>query len=431
MLRSCTGQLLPLNRRTFLHGTGVSLALPMLEAMSPHSTASAAGPATPSGCAKRMVIFTNAFGMYPSHFFPKETGRDYKMPQLLQPLERHRKQMTVFSNLDHGLNLGHSGSTTLLNGIESRNARHFPNGNISADQMAAEWLKATTRFPSLQTSVRAKNDLSWTRHGVNLNRINAKQLYDKLFLDLSTNGRQAQVQRYREENSILDVVMNQARSIHHKLGKNDQKKLDEYLTSVRGLEKQFAQEMEWLDHDKPKTDMRKPPTNMVNATDEYEIHLDLLALALQTDSTRIITTGLGMFNNDHGLPLSYHAYSHHGERRELVAGLVTIEKYQMQQIARFLDKLKSTDDMINGGNLLDHTMVLFGCGMSTGHHSNKNLPMFLAGGGFKHGEHQSTPEQKSQRVPACNLLLSMLQNFGLEIDQFGTSTGTLTGLETI
>ena len=114
-----------------------------------------------------------------------------------------------------------------------------------------------------------------------------------------------------------------------------------------------------------------------------------------------------------------------------MAGLVAIEKFQMEQIARFLDKLTSTDDMINGGNLLDHTMVLFGCGMSTGHHSNKNLPMFLVGGGFKHGEHQSSPAQKSQRVPACNLLLSMLQNFGLQVDKFGTSTATLTGLETI
>ena len=237
---------MPLNRRTFLHGAGVSLALPMLEAMSPHSTAFGAGPKGPAGPAKRMVIFTNAFGMYPSHFFPKETGSGYKMPQLLQPLERHRKQMTDFSNLDHGLNLGHGGSTTLLNGIESPNAGHFPNGNISADQMAAEWLKATTRFPSLQTSVRAKNDLSWTRHGVNLNRINAKHLYDKLFLDLSINGKQEHAQRYREENSILDVVMDQARSVHKKLGKNDQEKLDEYLTSVRGLEKQFAQEIEGI-----------------------------------------------------------------------------------------------------------------------------------------------------------------------------------------
>ena len=418
---------MPLNRRTFLQGAGVSLALPMLEAMCPHSNAFASGLAGP---AKRMVIFTNAFGMYPPDFFPQETGSGYKMPQLLKPLERHRKQMTVFSNLDHGLNLGHSGSTTLLNGIERQNASHFPNGNISADQMAAEWLKATTRFPSLQTNVRGKNNLSWTRHGVNLNAIDAKHLYDKLFLDLSQKGKREQAQRFREEASILDVILDQAMSVHRKLGKNDQKKLEEYLTSVRGLEKQFSQEKQWLDEEKPKTTLGVPPTNMVNAIDEYEIHLDLLALALQTDSTRIITTGLGMVNNDHGLPLSYHAYSHHGERRELVAGLVAIEKFQMEQIARFLDKLKSTDDMINGGNLLDHTMVLFGCGMSTGHHSNKNLPMFLVGGGFKHGEHQSSPTQKSQRVPACNLLLSMLQNFGLEIDQFGTSTATLTGLET-
>ncbi|MGE4562481.1 MAG: hypothetical protein AAEC10_06070, partial [Rhodospirillales bacterium] len=132
---------------------------------------------------------------------------------------------------------------------------------------------------------------------------------------------------------------------------------------------------------------------------------------------------------DLDLPLTYHAYSHHGELPELVEGLVAIEKFQMEWVARFLDHLKETEDPLNGGTLLDHTMVLFGCGMATGHHSNRNLPIFLSGGGFKHGEHKAYPANKESKVPLCNLLLTMLQNFGVETDRFGTSTGTFIGLE--
>tara|TARA_Y100001934_G_scaffold11661_1_gene14761 strand:+ start:11833 stop:13140 length:1308 start_codon:yes stop_codon:yes gene_type:complete len=405
-----------MNRRTFLRGTGVALALPVQDAMG----------AVKAGKVKRMVVFSNAFGMYPDAFFPKEAGANYRMPELLQPLERHRKQLTVFSNLDHGLNLGHAGSATFLNGIEAQDAAHFPDGNISMDQRAAEWMKAATRFPSLQTSVRGgKHRMSWTRNAVNLHAIGCRSLFDQLFLDLDAKGRAKQGERFEQENSILDVVRDQARSVHLRLGRNDQDKLEEYLTAIRGLEKRFAQEAQWLHRDKPRTQLAAPDQKVADTATEHEMHMELLALALQTDSTRIITTEFGTQNGDHDLPLSYHAYSHHGERPELVQGLMAIEKFQMGHIARFLDRLKRTEDPLNGGNLLDHTMVLFGCGMSTGHHSNKNLPLFLAGGGFKHGEHKVFPADKSDRTPACNLLLTLLQQFGLEIDQFGTSTGTL------
>ena len=422
-----------IQRRHFLKGVGVTLALPLMESMLPAGDPAegAAEQTNPKKRPlKRMVSFSNAFGMYPSAFFPEEPGASYRMPDLLKPLERHRREKTVFSNLDHGLNLGHAGTPTLLNGIESKNARFHPDGNISLDQRAAEWLKATNRFPSLQTSVRgAKNSLSWTRNAVNLHGIGCQALYDKLFLDLSEQGRARQDQRYEQEASILDVVLDQAKSVHRKLGKNDQRKLDEYLNSVRGLEKRLAQESQWLHENKPRTQLSAPPMRFDRIEDEYDVHMELLALALQTDSTRIITTDLGMQPGDLDLSLTYHAYSHHGELPELVEGLIAIEKFQMGWVARFLDRLKETEDPLNGGTLLDHTMVLFGCGMATGHHSNRNLPMFLAGGGFKHGEHKAYPANKESKVPLCNLLLTMLQNFGVETVRFGTSTGTLTRLE--
>lgn len=417
-------------RRHFLKCAGVTLALPVMESLVSERTHSQAASDTRS--VKRMVVFSNAFGMYPSAFFPEEVGTDYRMPELLQPLERHRRDMTVFSNLDHGLNVGHAGTPTLLNGIESKNARYYSDGNISVDQRAAEWLKATTRFPSLQTSVRgAKNSLSWKRNAVNLHGIGCKQLYDKLFLNLDEEGRVQQDQRYDQEASILDVVLVQAKTVHDKLGKNDQHKLDEYLNSVRSLEKRFAQESQWLHKNKPQTLLPVPLDRFESIGDEYDAHMELLALALQTDSTRIITTDFGMQPGDHDLSLIYHAYSHHGELPDLVNGLIAIEKHQMECVARFLDRLKETEDSLNGGTLLDHTMVLFGCGMATGHHSNRNLPVFLAGGGFKHGRHYASPADKTIKIPLCNLLLLMLQNFGVEADQFGTSTGTFTGLELV
>ena len=156
--------------------------------------------------------------------------------------------------------------------------------------------------------------------------------------------------------------------------------------------------------------------------------MELMALAIETDSTRIMTLSSGFANGDFGLQEGYHGFSHHGERPDHTDALKKIElSTKSRQMAYLIDLLKEKEDPINGGTLFDHTMILFGCGMATGTHSCKNMPLVLAGGGFKLGEHVVLPEGKFERVKACNLLLSMLQNFGLEVDRFGTSTGTLTG----
>ena len=157
--------------------------------------------------------------------------------------------------------------------------------------------------------------------------------------------------------------------------------------------------------------------------------MELIALAIETDSTRVLTLASGFANGDFGLQGGYHGFSHHGERPDHTAALQLIEGNQIAQMAHLIGLLKAKADPINGGTLFDHTMILFGCGMATGTHSCRNLPLVLAGGGFKLGEHRVFPEDKPERVKACNLLLSMLQNFGVEADRFGTSTGTLTGLE--
>jgi len=227
--------------------------------------------------------------------------------------------------------------------------------------------------------------------------------------------------------SSLDTVLDKAKAVNRELGKQDQEKFAEYLDSVRDLEKKIDQQRPWLDRPKPTTEMAEPRPAPQTA-DEMKIMMELMALAIETDSTRVMTLSSGFANGDFGLQGGYHGFSHHGELPEKTEALKLIEGNQIAQMAYLIELLKGKEDSINGGTLFDHTMILFGCGMATGTHSCKNMPLVLAGGGFKLGDHRALPEGKTERVKACNLLLSMLQNFGLEVDQFGTSTGTRVGL---
>ena len=416
-----------LNRRTFLRGSGVALALPMLEAMSPRGRAASEGDKAP---VKRMVCLSNNYGVYQKAFFPDpaQAGAGYELPPTLQPLTKHREDFTVFSNLDHGLTGGHACVPTFLNGIRPDMASSFPEGNISMDQKAAEFIGAATRYPSMTLKVKENNQVSFTRTGVQVPAIDVTALYRKLFLEDSAEAREVERRRLKRHGSILDTVLDKAKRVNGKLGRQDQEKFSEYLDSVRSLEKKIDQQRPWLDQPKPKTAMEEPRPARQTA-DEMIIMMELMALALETDSTRIMTMTSGFANGDFGLQGGYHGFSHHGELPDKTKALKLIEGNQIAQMAYLIDLLKEKEDPINGGTLFDHTMILYGCGMATGTHSCKNMPLVLAGGGFKLGEHRVYPAEKGHRVKACNLLLSMLQNFGLEVDRFGTSTGTLTGLE--
>ena len=220
--------------------------------------------------------------------------------------------------------------------------------------------------------------------------------------------------------------MGQAKSLQQQLGKQDRRKLDEYFGSVRSLERKIVQQEPWIDRPKPKTDVLEPQLKG-GTPDRLKATIEMIVLALQTDSTRVVTCVSGFANGDFGLSGGYHNFSHHGERPEPVAALKKIEGYQIEMMAYLMDRLKQQTDVINGGTLLDHTTILFGCGMATGTHQTKNLPLLLAGGGYDHGEHKVYSEIAG-RMPAANLLLSILQNHGVEVDRFGTSSGTLTGL---
>jgi len=350
------------------------------------------------------------------------------MPETLKALEKHRKDVTLFQNLDHGFTGGHQGVPVFLSGVRPILAHNYAEGNISLDQKLAEYHGSATRFPSMTLGVRERNLLSFTRTGVQVPSIDMRAAYRAMFFEDTPEKKISQADRFKRQNSILDVVRDQAKSLNGELAKQDQQKLEEYFESVRSLEKKIQQQEPWLERPKPKAPIEEPKPG--NGTEEQlKAMIEIIALALQTDSTRAITCVSGFANGDFGLNGGYHGFSHHGERDEPVAALKKIEGFQISMMSHLIDLLKAQEDPINGGTLFDHTSILYGCGMASGTHSTKNMPLVLAGGGYKHGEHKVYPEPDGQRVPAANLLLSILQNSGLEIDRFGSSAGTLRGLE--
>ena len=412
----------PLSRRTFLRGAGALVALPMLNAMTPSvfAQSAAAGKAT-----KRLIAITNPFGFFPPEFFPKEAGPNYTLPKLLEPFAKNRNDFTVFSHLDHGLTGGHHAVHTFISGVKSPEAKGYADGCISLDQVIAAHVGPATRFPSLNLG---NNNISWTRNAIENQSIGSmEKLYDALFLDPDEEAKRKMHLALKLDASVLDSVNAEAKMLAKKLGPRDRDKLDQYFTGIRELEIKMKMSERWIDEPKPKVDYKLP--DKTGTWKDYEAFVDLIALAIETDSTRAITFGANYNGLDtfFGTEYSdYHKYSHHGKLEALYTGLLKVETFQTVQVARLVDKLKSSADPINGGNLLDHTMVLLGSGMADGSsHTNKDMPILLAGGGFKHGEHKVYPEESGKRVPLCNLYLSMLQKMGIPKERFGTSTGTL------
>ena len=417
-------------RRLFLKAAGISVAIPALESVRAGGSEKSSDPPT------RMVCIGNEFGMYPESFWPAKTGRNYKLSPLLQPLADHQDAFTLFSHLDHGQKGGHFAVHTFLTGVKSSEARGLPDGGISLDQRAAEFVGSRTRFPSLtigsEDGLHGGCRISWTRTGTRVPPITGpRELFRQLFIDGSASEKLKAIDSIAMKGSILDAVLGDAKSLARRVNKDDERKLDEYLNSVREVESKLELDQHWQNIPKPKPSIDRPEDE--GLTKDLPKLYDLIAIALQTDSTRVATLEVGgsFAASDLGIRKGYHSLSHHGKVQASIDLLVQIERYQVEQFARFLDKLSSLKDTGTDTSLLDSTMALFGSGMGNANsHTNNDLPIVLAGGGFKHGEHKQYPKEKSKRVPLCNLYTSMLQQFGIETDRFGNSTGTLPGLET-
>ena len=427
------------SRRFFLKSTGVSIALPALESTgrASESESDSESGVTNVEAPRRTVCVGNEFGMYPGAFWPDADGSDYQLTTLLEPLADHRRNFTLFSHLDHGLKGGHFAVHTFLTGVKASDARAVPDRGISLDQRAAEFVGARTRFPSLtigsETGLHGGCRMSWTRTGTRVPPIaGPRELFEQLFIDGDATAKASVTNRLNLHGSILDSVLGDARSLDRRLNPQDSRKLDEFLSSIRDVETKLDLQRRWQEVPKPTPGIERPEDE--GLTHDLPKIYDLIALALQTDSTRVATVEVGgsFAASDLGIRRGYHSLSHHGHREENIELLVQIEKYQVEQFARFLSRLESIRQPESDDTLLDSTMALFGSGMGNGNsHTNSDLPVILAGGGFQHGRHRRYPSESHKRIPLCNLFVSMLQRFGVETDSFCNSTGTLQGLETV
>jgi hypothetical protein len=415
-----------LNRRHFLRAAGVSLALPWLE-----SLARTSGAARPP---RRMVCICTPLGLHPANFFPERPGRDYALTPYLDVLRDFRNDFTVVSGLAHPeVGSSHDSIYSFLTAAPHPERRAGFRNSISLDQFAAAHLNGATRFPSLALSCEGFS-LSWTRSGAIVpSDCFPASVFQRLFLEGRPDEVRAQVRRLRDGQSILDAVGAQARRLQPGLGAADRDKLDEYFTSVRELEGSLARAEEWSRRPRPRVDAR-PPQNVTNPADligRARNMFDLIHLALQTDSTRLVTLlllGTSLVPPIPGVTLGHHDLSHHGQDPTKIAQLRTIELAKMQTLRDFLTKLRDTRE--DGARLLDRTMVFFSSNLgNASSHSTRNLPILLAGGGFRHGQHLGF--NPNSPPPLSNLYLTMLHRLGIEANRFGSSTGTLTGLEPV
>lgn len=419
-----------IDRRLFLRAAGATLALPLFESALPRASAAGFIGASATPPPKRLVCVGNPFGMYPPAFYPAEAGAEYVAPALLAPLEPHRARFTLFSHLDHAVSGGHDGARAFLSGVRPIHAGAMPERNITIDQKAAEFVGAATRVPVLNLCLGGTWEMCWTRDAVRVPPIgDPRRAFDLLFVEESVVEATRLGQALDRDQSILDALRGQARAFEQRLGGEDRCKFEEYLAAVRDVEKRLAVSEAWLHEPKPEVEAERPEGGARTA--QLALWFDLIALALQTDSTRVATLEITAPGATNSLDLagSYHKYSHHGSQPDLIDGLMRIERYQTVELARFLDVLARTPDPSGEGVLLDHTMVLFGSGLGNGNsHSCLDLPLLVAGGRFKHGRHVACPAEAGRRTPLCNLYLTLLQEFGLEIESFGTSTGTMSEL---
>ena len=417
-----------LSRRTFLRGSGVAIGLPLLEAMSPTRTQAARNK---DQSKRRMVAINVGLGIHVPHLIPEQVGRAYKTTPYLKTIDDLREQFTVISGASHpGVDGGHLAEKSFLTAAAHPGSASFRN-SISLDQFMAEKIGPQTRFASLAMSL-AGRGLSWSRSGVELpSHTRPSIVFAQLFLEGKPQEKKAQIQRLKDGQSVLDMVAKKSRRMSKDLSAMDRRKLDEYLTSVRETEARLTKIESWEHKPKPKVSV-DPPRDIADRKDligRAELMYNMIHLALQTDSTRVITffkNGMNAVPIIKGVSQDYHNLSHHGKDPAKIKELGIIEGEQMRIFGDFIRKLHQTKE--DGQSLLDQTMVLFGSNLgNASSHNNTNLPIVLAGGGFKHGQHLSFDAKRNE--PLANLYVSMLQRVGIESDSFSTGSKTMTGID--
>jgi hypothetical protein len=409
-----------INRRTFLKGIGGALALPLLESLA------MANEVAPT----RFLVVGNPLGMHPEHFFPDRFGKDFKLPKTLQSLNWLKDRISILSHTDHGMVSGHGREISFLNGILPENSSAYPEKNVSIDQLIARRTGSSVRFPSIHAALERGIRMSWNSNGVEIKPYTDPQkLFDHLFLNLTGEEKKLRRELIERNGSILDAVGDQLASLKRHGSSTDKIRLDQYETSVRELEGSFADRKNWVDKDKPVYDISEHFADYeVTVENRYNAIFDMIGYAFQTDLTRVATVAFPnelSYTDVDGVTRGYHACTHNGKDEQVIAELVAIESFQIDQLSRCLQKLDAIQEPNSHGTMLDHTVVLFGSGMGYGGtHSNRDLPIMIAGGGFKHLGHVDTRGNDGNNMPLCNLFVTLQQRFDIEKDSFNTSTGT-------
>ncbi len=446
-----------LNRRSFLRGLGVSMGLPALEAFHP-SIAKASGSrlvaTTPSGAPLRMAYLYIPNGVNVANWKPTGTGSDFTFGPTFEPIQKMRNHLQVFSGFEH-LNAtsgrdgaGHHarGIATFLTGQRAKKTSGAGiRLGISVDQIAAEAARDLTRIPSLElttSGVRKSGhcdsgyscayqfNLSWRSKTQPMTpEANPRAVFERLFGTGNKTERASSLgQRYASKKSMLDFIQQDARALTKYLGRADQHKIDEYLTGVREIELQ-VERIESLGLPPDPGAPAPPDGRPTSYTQHIRLLMDMMVLAFKTDSTRISTfmlehEGHNRHFKDIGVSEGHHNLSHHKNRADNLEKIAKIDRFYMEQYAYFLNQLENTED-IDGQSILHNSMVVYGGCISDGNrHSNKNLPITLAGhagGAFTPGRHVNLGKGE----PLTNLYVRMLQEFGVKATSFGDSTGVL------
>lgn len=419
-------------RRAILRGAGAAIALPAMESFGFRKFAAAPiAVAIP----KRMVFCGIGFGVTADEWYPdiNTTGEDYELPNVLKPLARHQSDISIIQNLMHQYSAdGHSGSTFWLTGANryAIAGQNFHN-TVSVDQVAAEVLGRQTRFTSLQLSTTGDSDghgpgqsLAWNRYGKPVAGLNTPvAAFHRLFSDDNT-PLEVRKKKLQRQQSVLDSVLENARSIGRKLGRDDREKMQEYVQSVREIEVRISKEDSWLGVEKKKpADAVREPGESLEGVEEIRAMYDLMVASMQVDATRVFTYRMPADSMiaSLGATMSAHSMSHYSvpERRAISQKR---DKYHAILLAEFMDKLKKTTEA-DGSSLLDHVAITLGSNISSVHTLN-NCPTLIAGGGagFKQGRHlvMDTP-----KTPLCNLWLSTLHGCGIQTASHGDSTGII------
>ena len=415
----------PISRRAALKASGIAIALPLLESMNPAiGQEHVASP-------KRMVLICNALGLHSASLFPKSSGREYERTEYLDLLKDHRNDFTLFSGLSHPDQNGkepHDTDMTFLSAARNPGLGGFKN-SISVDQYAAAKHGHVTRFSSISLSSNTQESQSYTSNGVMLPADNKPSaVFAKLFLAGSPQDLRRTREHLADGRSILDEVAEQTKSLKKQTSSPDRHQLDEYFAAIRAAETELAESEAWLDRPKPRLD-EMPPKDIADSSDltgRVRSLMNLIPLILQTDSSRVVTV---MIQDHHvvpniaGVQAGHHPLSHHGQDPAKIAQLKIIESGILSTFSDFLTQLGKRS--AQGARLLDHTAVLFGSNLGNANaHDPTNLPIILAGGGYKHGRYVAHDEDDN--TPLCNLFVTLLQRMGVETDSFATSNGALT-----